>query len=151
MKKRNKLVYWLSKCANFVEVMISFLLLGAVVVLLVELVLESGIFWPDGQHMDFNTFLAGIFNLIIGVEFTKMLYKHTPDTVVDVLLFAIARQIVISHDNVWSSILGVVAIAGLFAVRRFLIPQQPKQQEQKCDAVNSEDEKDFEKDNNESS
>ncbi|MDL2293681.1 transporter [Ruminococcaceae bacterium OttesenSCG-928-D13] len=117
---------WLSKGAYFAEVLISFVLLAAVVILLIATVLKSGIFWPDVHHLDFNEFLSNVFNLIIGVEFTKMLCKHTPDTVVEVLLFAIARQVVITHGNIWESILGVVAIAGLFAIRKFLIPQLPK-------------------------
>ncbi|MDL2327891.1 hypothetical protein LJC64_04520 [Ruminococcaceae bacterium OttesenSCG-928-A11] len=127
MMEKKRLAHWLSKGAYFVEVLISFVLLAAVIVLLVETVLKSGIFWLDGQHLDFNEFLSGVFNLIIGVEFTKMLCKHTPDTVVEVLLFAIARQVVITHGNIWESILGVVAIAGLFAIRKFLIPQLPRQ------------------------
>lgn len=132
--EKKKMAHWLSKGAYFVEVLISFVLLAAVVVLLIEMVAESGIFWPDGQHLDFNQFLSSMFNLIIGVEFTKMLCKHTPDTVVEVLLFAIARQAVINHDNIWESILGVVAIAGLFAIRKFLISQFPKQWNQNdCD------------------
>lgn len=126
MMERKRLTYWLSKAAYIVEVLISFVLLVTVAVLLVETVLKSGIFWPDGHHLDFNEFLSSVFNLIIGVEFTKMLCKHTPDTVVEVLLFAIARQVVITHGNIWQSILGVVAIAGLFAIRKFLIPQLPK-------------------------
>lgn len=126
MMDKKKLTDWLSRGAYFVEVSISFVLLLAVVVLLVETVLKSGIFWPDGHHLDFNEFLSSVFNLIIGVEFTKMLCKHTPDTVVEVLLFAIARQVVITHGNIWESILGVMAIAGLFAIRKFLIPQLPK-------------------------
>lgn len=124
--EKKKLAHWLSKGAYFVEVLISFVLLASVVVLLVEMVLESGIFWPDGFHLDFNEFLSSMFNLIIGVEFTKMLCKHTPDTVVEILLFAIARQVVITHGNIWESILGVAAIAGLLAIRKFLVPQLPK-------------------------
>lgn len=120
--EKKRLTGWLSKAAYYTEVLISIILLAAAVVLLIKLILESGIFQLHGQLVDFNSFLSGIFNLIIGVEFTKMLCKHTPDTVVEVLLFAIARQVIISHGNVWESVIGVVAIAGLFAVRKFLIP-----------------------------
>ena len=58
--------------------------------------------------------------LIIGVELIRMLYLHTPITVFEVLLFAIARQIIIDHSSPLNSLLGVVAIAILFATRKFL-------------------------------
>ena len=49
-----------------------------------------------------------------------MMYCHTPDTVFEVLLFAIARQIIIDHSSALSSLIGVCAIAVLFATRKFL-------------------------------
>jgi phosphate starvation-inducible membrane PsiE len=50
-----------------------------------------------------------------------MLCKHTPETVIDVLLFAIARQIVVYHDAPIDMLIGVVAIVGLFAAKKYLI------------------------------
>ena len=47
-------------------------------------------------------------------------YSHSPQTVFEVLLFAIARQIIIDHSSIWSSLVGVCAIAVLFATRKFL-------------------------------
>ena len=49
-----------------------------------------------------------------------MVYHHTPNTVFEVLLFAIARQIIIDHSSAWGSLIGVCAIAVLFATRKFL-------------------------------
>ena len=49
-----------------------------------------------------------------------MLYLHTPLTVFEVLMFAIARQIIIDHSSPLNSLLGVIAIAILFATRKFL-------------------------------
>ena len=34
---------------------------------------------------------------------------------------AIARQVILTHDNPWSNVASVLCIAGLFAIRRFLI------------------------------
>ena len=64
--------------------------------------------------------LTTCFNLIIGVEMIRMLYLHTPITVFEVLLFAIARQIIIEHGSPLNSLIGVIAIAILFATRKFL-------------------------------
>ncbi|MDD7769331.1 phosphate-starvation-inducible PsiE family protein [Suipraeoptans intestinalis] len=71
--------------------------------------------WPN-----YDDLLETCFNLIIGVELIRMMYYHTPNTVFEVLLFAIARQIIIEHSSPWSSLIGVTAIAVLFATRKFL-------------------------------
>lgn len=71
--------------------------------------------WPN-----YDDLLETCFNLIIGVELIRMMYYHTPNTVFEVLLFAIARQIIIDHSSIWSSLIGVCAIAVLFATRKYL-------------------------------
>jgi hypothetical protein len=52
-----------------------------------------------------------------------MLIDLTPANTLEVLIVAIARQVIISHDNPISNIACVICIAGLFATRRFLIPK----------------------------
>lgn len=71
--------------------------------------------WPN-----YNDLLETCFNLIIGVELIRMMYQHTPDSVFEVLLFAIARHIIMDHSSIWSSLVGVCAIAVLFATRKYL-------------------------------
>ena len=58
--------------------------------------------------------------LAIGIEFVKMLCTHTPETIIEILLFAISRQMIVEHLSATETILGVGAIAGLFAVRKYL-------------------------------
>jgi len=71
--------------------------------------------------MEFDRILSAALALVIGVEFTKMLYKHTPDTVIDVLLFAVARHMVMYHERTMDMLIGAVSIAGLFAAKKYLI------------------------------
>ena len=59
--------------------------------------------------------------LAIGAEFIKMLCKHTPETVIEVLAFALARQLIVGHATPLENLVTVIAIAILFAVRRFLL------------------------------
>lgn len=59
--------------------------------------------------------------LAIGAELIKMLCKHTPETVIEVLAFALARQLIVGHAKPLENLLTVTAIAGLFAVRKFLL------------------------------
>ena len=59
--------------------------------------------------------------LAIGAELIKMLCKHTPETVIEVLAFALARQLIVGHAKPLENLVTVIAIAILFAVRRFLL------------------------------
>lgn len=68
----------------------------------------------------FNTFLVNIFNIIIGIELLKMLCRHDLDSVVEVLLFAVAREMIIQHMPIHETLIGIVAIAILFLIRKFL-------------------------------
>ena len=62
--------------------------------------------------------------LAIGAELIKMLCKHTPETVIEVLAFALARQLIVGHATAVENFITVIAIGGLFAVRRFLLKKQ---------------------------
>ena len=59
--------------------------------------------------------------LAIGAELIKMLCKHTPETVIEVLAFALARQLIVGHVAAWENLITVVSIAILFGVRRYLL------------------------------
>lgn len=67
-----------------------------------------------------NGIIEETMTIAIGVELIKMLCKHTISTVIEVLLFAIARQIIIAHASIIDSFIGVVCIAILFGIRKFL-------------------------------
>ncbi len=59
--------------------------------------------------------------LAIGAELIKMLCKHTPETVIEVLAFALARQLIVGHVAPWENLITVISIAILFGVRRYLL------------------------------
>ena len=65
--------------------------------------------------------LDAAITLAIGAELIKMLCKHTPETVIEVLAFALARHLIVEHKNPLENLTTVVAIAILFAVRKFFL------------------------------
>ena len=69
---------------------------------------------------EYRHFLESALDLVIGIEFIKMLIKHTPGSVVEVLLFALSRHMVLEGGNALENLLTVCAIAVIFAIRRFL-------------------------------
>jgi len=72
---------------------------------------------------DLNHYLHNILTIVVGLEFVRMLIDMTPANTIEVLIVAIARQVILTHDNPWSNLASVLCIAGLFATRRFLIPR----------------------------
>ena len=68
-------------------------------------------------------FLHAVLNIVVGLEFVRMLIDMTPANTLEVLIMATARQIIMNHSSHWSLLIGVVCIGILFAIRRFLIPR----------------------------
>ena len=80
-------------------------------------------FTLNGYFADVHNYLHNILTIVVGLEFVRMLIDMTPANTLEVLIVAIARQVIISHDNPLSNVACVLCIAGLFAIRRFLIPR----------------------------
>lgn len=118
-KKKN--VNWIHKILHFLEFLIAIITL---IVLVGMLGMEIyRMFTVDGYFIPIHTYLHNILTLVVGLEFVRMLLDMTPANTLEVLIVAIARQVIISHDNPWSNVASVLCIAGLFAIRRFLIPK----------------------------
>jgi uncharacterized membrane protein (DUF373 family) len=71
-----------------------------------------------------DNYLHNILTIVVGLEFVRMLIDLTPANTLEVLIVAIARHVILSHDDPLSNVACVICIAGLFATRRFLIPKK---------------------------
>lgn len=67
----------------------------------------------------FTVFLEHAFNLVVGIEFIKMLTKHTPGSVLEVVMFTIARHLVLDHGTALEGLFSVATIGLIFLIRRF--------------------------------
>lgn len=81
-------------------------------------------FTVDGYFTSLNEFLHNILTIVVGLEFVRMLVDMTPANTLEVLIVAISRHVILSHDDPLSNVACVLCIAGLFATRRFLIPKK---------------------------
>lgn len=114
---------FLRKVSTFLELFISLMLAVGITLLAIKLAFSLRNIPYLDIYPNYEDLLETCFNLIIGVELIRMLYQHRPSTVFEVLLFAIARQIIIDHANPINSLVGVIAIAILFATRKFLFSE----------------------------
>ncbi|MGT2935625.1 hypothetical protein ACVR0P_07180 [Streptococcus castoreus] len=112
----------LYELSYYIEILISVILLISLLILTGHLALMlTGIFSiKTGLDTYLQNFLNQAMSIAIGVELIKMLSKHTSGTIIEVLLFAIARQIVVSHGSSIDSLLSVLALTILFATRKYL-------------------------------
>ncbi|EHI70886.1 hypothetical protein ACVRY7_01600 [Streptococcus ictaluri] len=112
----------LYEMSYYIEIIISIILLVSLLILTGHLALTlTGIFSiKTGLDTYLQNFLNQAMSIAIGVELIKMLSKHTSGTIIEVLLFAIARQIVVSHGSPVDSLLSVIALTILFATRKYL-------------------------------
>ena len=78
----------------------------------------------EGYFTDVHNYLHNILTILVGLEFVRMLIDMTPANTLEVLIVAIARQVIVSHDDPISNVCCVLCIAGLFATRHFLIPKK---------------------------
>ncbi len=96
-----------------------------ILVLLYSLGLEVYSMFTQADYFgDLNHFLHNILTIVVGLEFVRMLIDMTPGNTLEVLIMATARHIIMNHDDPITLLIGIVCIAALFAVRRFLIPKQ---------------------------
>ena len=118
-KKLNDIIYVISR---YTEIVLSIILL-IVIILLIFPVLYNFIKIPilEITLNQFNDFLGNALSLLIGVEFVKMLARHTAENLLEVLMFAIARQMVVEHLNMFERLIGVIALVTIFAIRKYLL------------------------------
>ena len=123
-KKSNEIIYQAARCT---EVVVSVIIFTVIIISLFSLLYDlTQLSFLDMSESFFNTFLSRSLGLVVGLEFIKMLCKHTAETVVEVLMFAIARQMVVEHLATFETLIGVLAIAILFFSRKYLLIHDPR-------------------------
>ncbi|MCQ1529738.1 transporter associated domain-containing protein [Lutispora saccharofermentans] len=122
---KNKLI----KYTYYLEIILALFIIAAVIVSAVDLakyiyiILKTN---PIDTYLVFQKFLGHILLLVVGVELVIMLMSHSTSSVLEVVLYAIARKMLIYSDTTLDIALGVVAIAMVFAIRKYLFTKEIK-------------------------
>ena len=109
------------KAAQGLEIVMAVVILTAIVIRAVLLI--AGLIQElrtDSMSFSIDAFLSKVLLIIMGIEFVKMLMLHTYGAVIDVLLFAMARQMIVTHNGPEGTLLSVLSVAVIFAVKKFL-------------------------------
>jgi len=121
--KPEKLKSMLMKITVYLELVLAMFITAAIVIGMIDLVKYIILIFttnPIDTYDVFQKFLGHVLLLVVGVELVAMLIMHTPGSVIEVLLYAVARNMLIGSKGNFDFILGIASIAGIFAIRKFL-------------------------------
>ena len=127
-KRDRRMEHFFRRALHVIERIIAMFTIAALVgalVLEIYHMFSSG----AGYFEDVNHMLHNLLTIVVGLEFVRMLIDTTPANILEVLTVAITRHVVLSHENPWSNVASIGCIAGLFAVRRFLIRRSELKEE----------------------
>ena len=101
-----------------------------IMALLAALGLEIyAMFTQAGYFSSVEHLLHNLLTIVVGLEFVRMLIDTTPANILEVLTVAITRHVILSHDDPWANVASIACIAGLFAIRRYLIRRSELKEE----------------------
>lgn len=121
-KRFNEVIYHIARYTEIVLSVVILIVIALAGISLIHQMIKISIWNMDIEF--FTEFLSNALSLVVGVEFIKMLCRHSAQNVVEVLLFATARQMVVEHLQTWQTLVGVAAIALLFAIRKYLMTEE---------------------------
>ena len=113
---------------HYIERTVATITLIGLIVSFVYLVFQIMID-PADYLFDTHNFLHNILNIVVGFEFVRMMIDTTPANILEVLTVAITRHVILSHDDYWSNLICIACIAGLFAIRRYLVRRSELKEE----------------------
>ena len=74
-----------------------------------------------GEPGAFLTFMASVFSVVIGIEFFKLLCKPSKGILLEVLMFVVARHMIIEETSTTENLVSIITIGLLFLTDRFLL------------------------------
>ena len=120
MGKFQKAVHWIT---IYLEIALTILLLGGILTSFIHI---PGLF-SDILSKDYS-FLMGLVNyvatVIIAIELIHVLNSQNLESVIEILMLAFTRELVIREWNMWQLLIGVGCIAGLFATKKWLMSRE---------------------------
>ena len=126
----DKIHDFILKMPSFLEKVVAAILLIGVAYSCIQL----GIHVVSLTDLAFDEYIEDIlitaFNAVIVIEFIRMLIKHSMNTIVEVLIFAIARGLVVGHESPIETLIRITCIAILLVCRKFLFYKFDFEEEQ---------------------
>jgi len=78
------------------------------------------------SYSDFQQLLSFLLLLIIALELAHMLIEHKSNNVIEVMIYAIARKMLIYNTTALEMLISVITLALLFAVKKYFVQDKPR-------------------------
>nr|WP_300002745.1 hypothetical protein [Tissierella sp.] len=124
MRKGNPILKKIDNVAFMLEIVLALFLIIAVIIGMKDIFSYLGAIYrtPAIETYDiFKQFLAHILLLVVGIELILMLVSHSIDSIIEFILFVIARKMLIYADTMLDLLLGTLAIAILFLTIKYAL------------------------------
>lgn len=121
-KLGNKIRNHIYRFSDMLELLMGVIVGAAIIVAIVGMLPEFLTLWEDRENVNSLThFLEFVFNIVIGIEFLKMLCKPKADTIIEVLIFLVARHMVIGRTTATEDLLSVISMGILFFIKMYIV------------------------------
>ena len=104
---------------EYLQFFVALTIIIAIVITLLTIPQQLGMLTDLGSE-SLIAFLEYVINVIISIELIAVLLHQTLDSIVEILSLAITRELILQHLHTYEFLIGVVAVAVLFAIRKFL-------------------------------
>lgn len=150
-ERRYSIQKTLYEISFFLEFVLAIIVISLVVMEIISTIGEMSHFFslPD-PDTGYTILLKRALDIVIGVEFIKMLCRHNMDSVIEVLMFTMTRHLIVEDTSMMDGLICIIAVSILFVVRKYLFVDKidrmptfhsPKQVPSSADAPAPEDTK----------
>lgn len=109
------------RLSDIMEQIVAVLVLIGIAVSLCGLVKDFVVFQNLFEDISaFRHYLEEIFLIVIGIEFLQMLCRPNSDNIMEVLIFLVARHMIITETTPYEDFVSVISVILLCVLRRYL-------------------------------
>lgn len=126
MKKVEVLI---QKACKIMELIVAVFVMLGIILALFALLKDGVVFRELLENIDtFQHYLDNIFLIVIGIEFLQMLFRPSSDNVIEVIIFLVARHMIVVDTTPYEHFVSVISIAVLCIVRQYLRKNEAKKE-----------------------
>lgn len=116
-----KLKKFIMAGSEMLEFIVAVLTLVGIVLAIIGIVMDVGFFRQIlTDSAGFKRYLEQILLLVIGIEFLVMLCRPNSENVIEILIFLVARHMIVGDTTPFEDFVSVVSVVLLCIVRRYL-------------------------------
>lgn len=137
-KNLDKIRKIIQKICVLLDLVVAILVLVAILLSIASIVRDVSVFQRLlTDTSEFKLYLEQIFMIVIGIEFLGMLCRPNSENVIEVLIFLVARHMIVGDTTPYQDFVSVISVALLCVVRRYLRVAGEKQKEKSKEADSS--------------